>query len=124
MESLYAQSHHLPFCMKWSTFVSRSVWGQKRKEQTNSLEEDNNDDDEDNDSNEDQSSSSSTSDDIDKTVENIPDVLYQQKIKKRKDKRETTGKWTLEGMKRSKGTFFYPKGNKKTRLIAAALRSS
>ena len=33
-------------------------------------------------------------------MENIPDVLYQQKVKKRKDKRETAGKWTTEGMNR------------------------
>ena len=72
---------------RWVHFAEK-----KRKEQTNSLEEDNNDDNEDNDSNKDQSSSSSTSDDSDKTVEDIPDVLYQQKIKKRKDKREMAGK--------------------------------
>lgn len=39
-------------------------------------------------------------DDSDNTVEKIPDVLYQQKIKKRKDKRETAGKWTPDGMNR------------------------
>ena len=44
--------------------------------------------------------SDDSGDDSDKSVENIPDVLYQQKIKKRKDKRETAGKWTPEGMKR------------------------
>ena len=80
---------------RWVYFAEK-----KRKEQNNSLEGDNNNDNEDNDSNEGQSSSSSTLDDSDKTVENIPDVLYQQKIKKRKDKRETAGKWTPEGMKR------------------------
>ena len=56
-----------------------------------------------NDQDEDQSGRSYSDDsggDSDKSVENIPDVLYQQKIKKRKDKRETAGKWTPEGMKR------------------------
>ena len=56
-----------------------------------------------NDHDEDQSGRSYSDDsggDSDKSVENIPDVLYQQKIKKRKDKRETAGKWTPEGMKR------------------------
>ena len=32
--------------------------------------------------------------------ENIPDVLYQQNIKMRKDKRLTAGRWTDKGMKR------------------------
>ena len=44
--------------------------------------------------------SDDSNDDSKKTVEKIPDVLYQQKIKKRKDKRETAGKWTADGMKR------------------------
>ena len=44
--------------------------------------------------------SADSTDDSEKTVEKIPDVLYQQKIKPRKDKRETAGKWTLDGMKR------------------------
>ena len=30
----------------------------------------------------------------------IPDVLYQRKVKMRKDKRETAGKWTDKGMER------------------------
>lgn len=47
------------------------------------------------------SSSGNNTDDSDKdVVEKIPDVLYQKKIKKRKDKRETAGKWTADGMKR------------------------
>ena len=56
-----------------------------------------------NDHDEDQSGTSYSDDsggDSDKSVENIPDVLYQQKVKKRKDKRETAGKWTTEGMNR------------------------
>ena len=28
----------------------------------------------------------------------VPDVLYQQKVKKRKDNRDTAGRWTDEGM--------------------------
>ena len=32
--------------------------------------------------------------------EMVPDVMYQKKIKQRKDKRKTAGKWTIEGMKR------------------------
>jgi hypothetical protein len=31
---------------------------------------------------------------------NVPDVLYQQKVKRRKDNRETAGRWTDEGMER------------------------
>ena len=30
----------------------------------------------------------------------VPDVLYQQKVKKRKDNRDTAGRWTDEGMER------------------------
>ena len=46
-------------------------------------------------------SSGDNTDDSEKAVaEKIPDVLYQKKIKKRKDKRETAGKWTIDGMNR------------------------
>ena len=68
------------------------------KEQNNSLEEEDIEDDQDGSSR--GQSGRSTSDNSDQTVENIPAVLYQKKWKKRKDKRETAGKWTLEGMKR------------------------
>ena len=44
--------------------------------------------------------SRSNSDDSDKSVESIPDVLYQKKVKKRKDQRETAGKWKPKGMVR------------------------
>lgn len=34
------------------------------------------------------------------TTCDVPDVLYQQKVKKRKDNRDTAGRWTDEGMER------------------------
>ena len=43
---------------------------------------------------------SEDSSDSNKSNEIVPDVVYQKKIKQRKDKRETAGKWTMEGMKR------------------------
>ena len=33
-------------------------------------------------------------------IESIPDVLYQKKVKQRKDKRETAGNWTSDSMER------------------------
>ena len=36
--------------------------------------------------------------DTESSDDDAPPVLYQQKIKTRKDKRETAGKWTEEGM--------------------------
>ena len=49
--------------------------------------------------------SSSTSDDVtdnsdDNDLGEIPDVLYQAKIRKRNDNIDTAGKWTEDGMKR------------------------
>ena len=33
-------------------------------------------------------------------IDSIPDLLYQQKVKQRKDNKETAGKWTQDGMVR------------------------
>ena len=79
---------------RWVYFADKTLKGQGE-----SVEEDDMNNDEDNSSRD--QSGISFSDDSDKTVENILHVsLYQQKIKKRKDKREMLGKWTPEGMKR------------------------
>ena len=81
---------------RWIYFAEKTL-----KEQNEMVDEDN-DDNDDNDSgssNGDENSEISNND-SEHTVISIPDVLYQQKIKQRKDKRETAGKWTSDGMKR------------------------
>ena len=47
-----------------------------------------------------ESSISSFDNDNDNEIDEVPDVLYQRKVRQRKDKIDTAGKWKREGMDR------------------------